>query len=223
MSSRTDVRYQLIHLEEVDSTQRFALDNLGLFSNNTLITCTSQKAGYGRQQSKWLDSSKNLAFTFVFNHQTTPAESHRVALYLAKALNQTLRDYGLDTRIKWPNDIYLLKKIAGILIDYRDGKFIVGIGVNLAEDFEQFEKTGIEVEKTQLARIIATNILDTLSEDYSKVLEYCNDNSYLYDREVEVKGLGTIVVKHLDESGNLHYIKDGSQHQINMTVFSLKK
>ena len=223
MSSRTDVCYQLIHLEEVDSTQRFALENLGLFSKNTLITCTSQKAGYGRQQSKWLDSSKNLAFTFVFNHQTTPAESHRVALYLAKALNQTLQDYGLETLIKWPNDIYLQKKIAGILIDYRDGKFIVGIGVNLAEDFEQYEKTGIEVEKTQLARIIATKILDTLSEDYSKVLEYCNDNSYLYDREVEVKGLGLIVVKHLDESGNLHYLKDGLEHAINMTVFSLKK
>ncbi len=223
MPGRTDIRYQLIHLDQVDSTQRFALANLGSFSNNTLITCTSQTAGYGRQQSKWLDSSKNLAFTFVFEYEIRPAQSHRIALYIAKAVNQMLHDFNLATKIKWPNDIYLDRKLAGILIDYRDGKVIVGIGINLDEDFEHFEKTGISVEKTQLAKIVASGILDTLDEDYMDVLRYCNENSYLYNKEVEVRDLGRIVVKHLDESGYLHYLKDGNERTINLTVFSLKK
>lgn len=223
MSSRTDFRYQLIHLEEVDSTQKYALANLEDFATATLITCTRQLAGYGRQKSKWLDSQKNLAFTFVFEYETSLNQIHKLALYLAKALNQTLQSYGLVTKIKWPNDIYGKKKIAGILIDYCEGKVVAGIGINLGEDFVEFEKTNLAIDKNQLAQIIATNILSTLAEEFAQVLQYCNEYSYLYDREVTVKNFGLIKIKELDAKGNLHFIQDDQEKTINLTVFSLKK
>lgn len=222
MSGRIDVRYQLIFLDEVASTQSYLLENLTKLEVNTLVVCHRQTAGYGRQHSKWLDSSKNLAFSFAFKYAMDPARSFQLAVYLAKALNSTLAQHGLDPQIKWPNDIYLEAKMAGMLIDYRDGHVVVGIGINLNENFGTFAKTDWNVDKIQLAQEIATAILNGFDEDFEAVLAYCNDHSYLANKTWTVKGLGEIEVTYLDKSGNLHYNKDGKAHTMNVTQFSLK-
>ncbi len=222
MSGRIDIRYQLIHLDSVDSTQSYAIRNFNNFIGDTLVVCNLQTAGYGRQHSKWLDSSQNLAFSFVFNYSINLNESFKLAVYIAKALNTVLQRHHLNTLIKWPNDIYLDKKISGMIIDYKDNKVVVGIGINLNEDFHDFAKADLDGDKILLAQEISTEILDTLDEDFQRVLDYCNQYSYLKDKLWHVKGIGEVEVKYLDKFGNLHYNKNNEEHTINVTQFSLK-
>jgi len=123
--------YKLISLDKIPSTQNWAHD---LIANNqasdrTVIVATAQTAGRGRYRRKWVSHTGNLYASFIYKiSERNPQLSYAMAVAVA----ETLIEFGINPKIKWPNDILIDgKKISGILIEYCQNFVIIGIGINI--------------------------------------------------------------------------------------------
>ncbi|MBQ6897575.1 MAG: biotin--[Clostridia bacterium] len=146
------------------------------------VTAERQTAGRGRLGRSFLSPVGGLYFSASYPLTGKEANIPFLTLLAGLAVNEAIRELtGINTLIKWPNDIYLNnKKLCGILtelVTFRGLTAIVGIGLNLTEtDFPEeirdiatsFAKEGISPpEKTELIKKI-TEILDRLVyEEYS--------------------------------------------------------
>lgn len=110
-----------------------------------LIAADGQSAGRGRMgRSFYSPAGTGLYFSLLCQTPLTAAHVLTVTSATAVALMRAIRRlYGLQTEIKWVNDLYLDgKKVAGILTEaMTEGDrvhFVIGIGVNLTtEDFPE--------------------------------------------------------------------------------------
>lgn len=140
----------IIHLSVVDSTNIYTSKLIGQSDINewTIVVAESQSAGKGQRGKIW-DSQygKNLlCSTFVKPNFLRIQEQFIVSAAVSLAVCNTLQDFGLDPKIKWPNDILVKsKKIAGILIENQLDKdcvqsSIVGVGLNVNQkEFNIYE------------------------------------------------------------------------------------
>jgi BirA family biotin operon repressor/biotin-[acetyl-CoA-carboxylase] ligase len=110
-----------------------------------IVIADEQTAGRGRQGRRWLTPANSaLAFSMILKGfdsgslDQMASMTYRLNGLGAVAVCQTLYlDYGLEAKIKWPNDILLNKrKAAGILAEsqwqgYTLQAVILGIGVNV--------------------------------------------------------------------------------------------
>lgn len=136
------VQAQRIFLEQVDSTNQEAARQLAAGQSGPLwITAARQTAGRGRSGRPWINPPGNLAATYLFGFEGTASQAPGLGLVSALAVADTVSDLapGLDTKVKWPNDVLLDdRKVSGILLEsfgrQPDGALAVaiGIGVNLA-------------------------------------------------------------------------------------------
>ncbi len=108
-----------------------------------LVAADAQSAGRGRMgRSFYSPTGTGAYFSFLCQTPLSPERVLTVTSATAVALMRAIRMlYGLQTEIKWVNDLYLgEKKVAGILTEAMtegDHVFlIIGIGVNLStKDF----------------------------------------------------------------------------------------
>ena len=109
------------------------------------MAAVEQTAGRGQGDHSWTSApGENLTFTLVLKAPPLPPVSTSELLLLTRLVTRALREYllsrGVETRIKWPNDLYAGdRKIAGILIEnILDGRqlrsSLIGIGLNLNQD-----------------------------------------------------------------------------------------
>lgn len=110
-----------------------------------LIWAHRQHAGRGRGSNSWWAQSGALTFTILLDALALPLPETRwplLSLTTGLAVRAALARYcpGFDVAIKWPNDVYIQgKKICGILVEVppvRNGRVVVGIGVNVNNSFE---------------------------------------------------------------------------------------
>ncbi len=103
------------------------------------IWAEQQSAGRGQRGHTWHSrEGENLTFSVVLKPHFLPIhEQFLLSEIVALALVETLRQYGIECRIKWTNDIYAGdKKIVGVLIEHalsceRIERTIVGVGINV--------------------------------------------------------------------------------------------
>ncbi len=128
------------HFEEVGSTNAEALAlAAGGAPEGTLVIAEAQRAGRGRLGRRWESpAGRNLYLSVILRPPTPPSETPPVTLLASVAVAETLKeDYGLEVRIKWPNDVLAEgRKISGILVEMsaeadRVHHLVLGIGVNL--------------------------------------------------------------------------------------------
>ena len=104
--------------------------------HGTLITAGEQTAGRGRQGRQWVaPPGRALLMSVVLQvDDRTPLVPLATAVAVCHAFPQA-------DGIKWPNDIWVGgRKVAGILIEGRpqDGWAVLGIGLNVATEREEF-------------------------------------------------------------------------------------
>jgi BirA family transcriptional regulator, biotin operon repressor / biotin---[acetyl-CoA-carboxylase] ligase len=105
------------------------------------LRAVEQEAGRGRLGRAWVSPPGNLyASTIVRLRGGDPAPA-TLALVASVALDETLRAYGADPWIKWPNDLYIGRgKLTGILLERSCDAVVVGIGANLAHHPEGLDR-----------------------------------------------------------------------------------
>ena len=129
----------------------------------SVVIADEQTAGRGRLDRKWF-TPKGTALAFSIVLRPTPEERPhltRIVGLAALAVAESLRERGLDARIKWPNDVLIQnRKVCGILIEsVWSGDdidcVVIGIGVNVSqgsvppEEMLQFPATSLEAELGQ--------------------------------------------------------------------------
>jgi BirA family biotin operon repressor/biotin-[acetyl-CoA-carboxylase] ligase len=139
---------------ETGSTNADLLSRVGSLVQPTARVAEVQTAGRGRAGRRW-HSSPGAALTFSLGWHFDGPLSQLVGLPLAVgvAIVETLRDFGVEALLKWPNDV--LKdgaKLAGILVETAAGRgpnagcwAIIGIGINIAvpDDLDQAISTPV--------------------------------------------------------------------------------
>lgn len=137
-----NLNYKPIILEEINSTNSYALNHIIQFNSPSIVSCELQSAGRGRFGKTWTSKlAHDITMTIVYQLPTNLNIS-LVPLAIAVALNKALKNYNLNTKIKWPNDIYYENnKICGILVEniLRNEKnnVIIGIGINNINNLER--------------------------------------------------------------------------------------
>ncbi|MBO6127923.1 MAG: biotin--[acetyl-CoA-carboxylase] ligase [Pseudobutyrivibrio sp.] len=159
-----DITYE--YYESVDSTNDRIKERAHAgASSGLVISAGTQTAGKGRIGRRWESPKHDSIATSML---LTPADISleavpTITVVAAMAVRDAVhRLYGLDGKIKWPNDIVLGgKKICGILteMEIRDGAVwyvVVGIGVNVHnESFDEeiaYKATSVDLELKRAGR-----------------------------------------------------------------------
>lgn len=132
-------KHDIMWLKSVDSTNEEARRHISDIDNLSVLSAYEQTAGRGQRGNTWTSNAgENLMFSIVLKYPTVMAKDH-FALNEVAALSVAdfLRTYGIQAKIKWPNDIYVDdRKICGILIEnsFRGQEIsssVIGIGLNI--------------------------------------------------------------------------------------------
>ena len=113
-------------------------------ANLSVIAARFQTAGRGQGTHTWLSpKDENLTFSILirFGEDGVPVlpatEAVRISYIATLSIRDFLLDEGIESRIKWPNDIWVEdRKICGMLIENildgpNVGCSIIGIGINI--------------------------------------------------------------------------------------------
>lgn len=120
-------------LDEVDSTQRVAADQLRRNSTVSIVFAHHQSAGRGRFDRSWV-SQRGESLTVSFLFRAYHYHSHPWLVGMAVALAAAR---AVDCKVQWPNDLLLGgKKLGGILTEILPDSLghrvpVVGLGINL--------------------------------------------------------------------------------------------
>ena len=224
----------IVHLLEVDSTNRYVRDEaVALWQNRgindfAVVSAGLQTAGRGQRGNTWSSNAgENLLFSILVRPGETLEVSKQFLLSQAVALSihDAMKCYGVDTRLKWPNDIYAgSRKLAGILLelDY-SGAFveqaIIGIGLNVnQEGFPPMDRVPVSMKMLRKRDFILDDVLATildLFEHYYTEMRFGNRDAIaaeykrvllgMDERHTFIDGVGRFdaVIQDVESDGHL--------------------
>lgn len=141
--------FRFINFDEIDSTNTYALKMIDTYEiqkktellNGTVITADKQTKGRGRMNRKFYSPGfTGLYMSVIYFPKRRIITPSLITPLAAVSVSRALsKKWGIETQIKWVNDIYLdSKKICGILaeghIDTKKGmvdSVVIGFGLNL--------------------------------------------------------------------------------------------
>ena len=129
---------KVVAVDEAVST----FDELG--DNDVIIAC-KQSQGSGRGDHTFFSPAGGLYI--VMRETGLNIDAHTLTPAVGLAAHDTIKSVlGLDTELKWVNDvIYNNKKAAGILVrSPRRAEYLIGIGVNFCTDINLFKTVGLD-------------------------------------------------------------------------------
>ena len=182
--------------DEVSSTNDIALEAfLDGQKEPAAYIAYRQSAGRGRMTRVWSSDEGGVYLSLLLSNEVDSQKVSSLSLVAALAVARAYREAFFeaerpelidDISIKWPNDVYLGdKKIAGILIEQKNGALVVGVGLNnrrpqnSAQDEVKtatyLDDFGVELHRKQLALMFLTafeNVYATWqAEGFAPLLE----------------------------------------------------
>ena len=172
----TDSR--VLFLDEVASTQDAAIEH-DLQVGDVCVSY-NQTTGRGRRGNEWI-AVGGVALTVVveevFDHLPVA-----LAATLAAHLNNLIPAKKIG--IKWPNDLFVEgKKIAGILIEKRANRNLVGIGVNVCNapipTSTCLKECGSETHLSEVADLAIRSVFDAVQLDENTAVTHWHKRDIL--------------------------------------------
>lgn len=169
----------LKHYKELNSTNSYVLDNFDDLKMGDVVVTDVQTSGRGRFDRVWEgSSSENIYMTFVIKPENIDGFPFvNLTQYLSVVLNRVLnRDYGVNSSIKWPNDLLFEgKKISGILAEVKTngGKMsgvALGVGINVNCDMSKFQElpNATSISSILGKKINKEDLLNLVVEEFFK-------------------------------------------------------
>ncbi len=129
---------QILFLDEVDSTQRVAIELVQRGERAWDAVCAEhQTAGRGRRGAHWHDEpGASLLVSLILWDVPLPDPPGLIGVMTAIAAAESLERLfpALQVQLKYPNDLVVHgRKLGGILVEIAENVAVVGIGVNLAQ------------------------------------------------------------------------------------------
>ncbi len=218
-----DIASKIELFEEIDSTNQYLMSlPIRQLQHKQVCIAEYMSAGRGRQQKKWYGGAyENLMLSVAWEFHS---EVHLSGLSLAVAVmvvNCLQQICDAPFRLKWPNDVLVdEQKLSGILIEVRDTKVIIGIGINCNLSFSGqleidqaatslFELLGYLVDRSELVAVLlgelsdglelfSVNGLEAFREDWMQLHAFTGRTMRIYGKPVkEGRAMG------IDQSGAL--------------------
>ena len=172
---------EIIYFKEIESTQKYLLENL---KPNICIWSDYQTSGIGSRGRSWLGERGNLFFSFSILKKDLvndlPIQS--ISIYYMFKLKKLLNSLGSKVKFKWPNDLYLKNKVAGIITNIKNDIIIIGIGINTKQSVN-YDFLDIEIDNKKLLQKYFElpnykwkEILPELKEEFYKFNFKTSDN-----------------------------------------------
>ncbi|WP_297477735.1 biotin--[acetyl-CoA-carboxylase] ligase [Thermococcus sp.] len=147
------IKWRIIHLNEVDSTNEYTKRIAGNSPEGTVVVAKRQTSGRGRKGRSWASPEGGLWLSVILKPGRIDP---RLVFVGALAVVDTLADFGISSGIKWPNDVWVSgRKIAGVLTEGKGSEYVIlGIGLNVNNPVPEwlresatsmFELTGTEI------------------------------------------------------------------------------
>ena len=240
------IGHKIIRLDNVNSTNSFLSENLNdsSFFEGVVVVANAQTQGRGQGENLWhSNSGDNLLFSVLLQPKCDLIYQFYLNQFIAVSICQTLKQFGLDCQIKWPNDILVnKKKIAGILIENKiQGRMlhssIVGVGLNVNQsDFPDqlinptsmklLLKDSIDINQVLETLIVQLekhyfqfkrNELNVINENYQSLLFKRNEKAYFIIKGKRVE----TIIREVDKQGEIvleidNELKSFSNSQLKM-------
>ena len=172
-----------------------------------IILTYNQTKGRGRRNNKWFSSpNKSLTFTIMLDKMQIKNQNILSLLTSMVIVNTLKKKLKINCKIKWPNDIILNdKKIGGILIESNANFHIIGIGLNVNQDKNDFSneisKIGTSLysetkEKINLEKLLAQIISEfeiVIKEKKKTILEKWLDNCQHINHKIKFNSNGNLI------------------------------
>lgn len=227
-----DYNITVKHLDVVDSTNRYLrdeADNLWVNGKDVVaVTAAHQTAGRGQRGNVW---SSKMGENLLLSMLVRPGNSLEVANQfllsqaVAVSLHAAMKCYGIETKLKWPNDIYVgNRKLAGILVelDYSGSSVeqaIIGIGLNVNQtEFPPMDRVPVSMKmllgKDIPVEDVLRDVLLHFSHYYQEMRCGCKETVFAAYREllfglgeqreyVDAVGAFTAVIEGIEPTGHL--------------------
>lgn len=188
---------EILIFDEVKSTNDLTMEFAAKGSKEGLVVVAeSQQHGKGRLGRQWVSpKGVNIYTSFLLRPEIPPVNAPVLTMMASLAAAEAIANTtGLETRIKWPNDILVnQKKISGILTEMNAEEekinyVVIGIGINVNMKNEDFPEN---------IRIPATSVMDSLGRKFDRSKLLCSliesmDSNYEYLRK---KGVMSVMSK----------------------------
>lgn len=205
---RGKMKYKIYYYDKLESTNDKAKILAGKLEEGSIILADEQTKGRGRLGRTWHSTrGKSINMTIILKPKVKNINLQGLTLVTSVAINLALRDIGIDSQIKWPNDILVNnKKVSGILIEVsrafnKINYVIVGIGINVNQDKGEIPRvimeksTSLKIAKSrEIDRgILLGNILNRFKESYldlklgrniDRIIDIYKKHSVIIGREV---------------------------------------
>ena len=199
-----------------ESTQELARE----LPEGGVAACDEQTAGRGRRGREWYSPpGAGLLFSLALEPHTAPDRLPAFSLVAAEAVCTVCDPRAM---VRWPNDVMIEgRKVAGVLPELRDGKLVVGFGVNVNQtpgglpEQARVPATSLRIERGgEVDRVeLLVNLLDELERRYDSFERdgfTGLDRDELRGRTVQLVGGRRGLCEGVDELGRL--IVDGHAH-----------
>jgi BirA family biotin operon repressor/biotin-[acetyl-CoA-carboxylase] ligase len=212
---------KIIKLDTVESTNEYAKKIASKSENFTIILAKKQRSGRGRLNRKWESPEGGLWVSVILKPEFF---SSLLSLDMGLAVLETLKNFGIDSKLKWPNDLLVSeKKICGILLEKISENVIIGIGLNVnisKMNTENWTSMSVETKK----RFNLEEVLDVLinnmryyyslyeKREFSKIIGEWKQNSCTLGKNVIVETIPeTLSGKAIDIDENGFLILDNGK------------
>ena len=229
-----------LYLESVDSTNKYAKENIKEIEDKTVVYSYNQTSGRGRFERKWNYTGENNIYASIV---LKPFGEYRdvysnLTQYLCLVLAEIFEEYNVVPKIKWPNDIRINgKKISGILAEgiVSNGDLeglVIGFGVNLncSEDVIKNinqpatslnMETGMEIDKEIFLKKVSEKFclkynrfieegFLLIREDYKKRAEFLNKPITVKVFDSEISG----IAKDITDNGALKIVDNDKKEHV---------
>ena len=192
---------KIIYLNEVDSTQKYLIENIKSkeLKPPVCVWTELQTDGIGSRNNKWIGKKGNLFFSFAFDkNKFSDVPLQSLSIYFGWIFKKTLNELGSKVIMKWPNDIYLMKddgvfKIGGVLTNIRKNYIICGIGLNTRfAPVDNFGRLDINIKNDKILKRFFSNMKKNISwrsviKEFKAEFEKYK-NIFAIDGELDIDG-----------------------------------
>ncbi|MEG0250764.1 MAG: biotin--[acetyl-CoA-carboxylase] ligase [Peptostreptococcus sp.] len=214
------------YFKSIDSTNIFAKSIALKSDEGSVVISDEQVSGKGRTGREWISKrDEGVYFSIILKPNIPIMRASFLTQVAGAAMVSSLKKMGVESLIKWPNDIIINgKKVAGILTEMsaeidRISYIVVGIGINLYnENFDKeieskassLKKEGYIIDKKEFLQTFFSEFenlykkfLDGENKSTLSILReksaVLNKYVYIIDGNQKIK----VYAKNIDENGNL--------------------
>ena len=227
------MNYEIERFDSIGSTNDYAKFKREE-RKNVIVIANSQTGGRGTKGRSFSSKGGGLYLSVLtFYEQFPSTRAFEIMQKCAVAVCETLEKFGLQPKIKWPNDIYVNgKKICGILVENTFsgnllGSSIVGIGLNIQNDLEKelldiatsmYRETGKRFAPSEVEETLLQFLQTDSKEKYQSYLGFIGEEVTLLRGEEREK----VTLLGVDKQGNLMVKQDGETRVYASAEISLK-